>query len=112
MQRMAGWKGVFALAGERDAVDVSEPAVRTSLVEHGLQSVRQQRRSDRNQQRVVAGTPKRFAPSARGNPARGLAQWASDVVIGFALGAVLERLLRLSTGYPFESSKEDHHANS
>ena len=29
-----------------------------------------------------------------------LAHWASDVVAGFALGAVLERLLRLWTGYP------------
>ena len=41
-----------------------------------------------------------------------LAHWASDVVAGFALGAVLERLLRLWTGYPFEGSKEDDHANS
>lgn len=29
-----------------------------------------------------------------------LAHWASDVVAGFALGAVLERLLRQWTGYP------------
>lgn len=29
-----------------------------------------------------------------------LAHWASDVVAGFALGAVLERLLRLWTSYP------------
>src|SRR5215211_4924209 len=29
-----------------------------------------------------------------------LAHWASDVVAGFALGAVLERTLRLWTGYP------------
>jgi undecaprenyl-diphosphatase len=29
-----------------------------------------------------------------------LAHWASDVVAGFALGAVLERALRLWTGYP------------
>ncbi|QIG97371.2 MULTISPECIES: phosphatase PAP2 family protein [unclassified Bradyrhizobium] len=28
-----------------------------------------------------------------------LAHWASDVVAGFALGAILERLLRLWTGY-------------
>jgi undecaprenyl-diphosphatase len=41
-----------------------------------------------------------------------LAHWASDVVAGFALGAILERLLRLWTGYPFEGSKEDDHANS
>lgn len=33
-----------------------------------------------------------------------LAHWASDVVVGFALGAVLERLLRLWTGYPAEAS--------
>jgi membrane-associated phospholipid phosphatase len=32
-----------------------------------------------------------------------LAHWASDVVAGFALGAVLERLLRLWTGYPLET---------
>jgi undecaprenyl-diphosphatase len=37
-----------------------------------------------------------------------LAHWASDVVAGFALGAVLERLLRLWTGYP---SHENDHAN-
>ena len=41
-----------------------------------------------------------------------LAHWASDVVAGFALGAVLERLLRLWTGYPLEASKEDNHADS
>jgi len=29
-----------------------------------------------------------------------MAHWASDVVAGFALGAVMERLLRLWTGYP------------
>lgn len=29
-----------------------------------------------------------------------LAHWASDVVAGFALGAALERFLRLCTGYP------------
>ncbi|MBR0806771.1 phosphatase PAP2 family protein [Bradyrhizobium japonicum] len=33
-----------------------------------------------------------------------LAHWASDVVAGFALGAALERLLRVWTGYPL--SKE------
>jgi membrane-associated phospholipid phosphatase len=41
-----------------------------------------------------------------------LAHWASDVVAGFALGAILERLLRLWTGYPLESRREDDHANS
>ena len=41
-----------------------------------------------------------------------LAHWASDVVAGFALGAILERLLRLWTGYPFEGLKEDDHADS
>jgi undecaprenyl-diphosphatase len=40
-----------------------------------------------------------------------LAHWASDVVAGFALGAVLERVLRLWTGYPIEASKEDDHAD-
>jgi membrane-associated phospholipid phosphatase len=39
-----------------------------------------------------------------------LAHWASDVVAGFALGAVLERVLRLWTGYPHEASQEDDHA--
>jgi membrane-associated phospholipid phosphatase len=34
-----------------------------------------------------------------------LAHWASDVVAGFALGGVLERLLRLWTGYPLEASR-------
>jgi membrane-associated phospholipid phosphatase len=37
-----------------------------------------------------------------------LAHWASDVVAGFALGAVIERLLRLWTGYPLRSKEEDH----
>jgi membrane-associated phospholipid phosphatase len=40
-----------------------------------------------------------------------LAHWASDVVVGFALGAVLERALRLWTGYPGDTSAEDNHAN-
>ncbi len=40
-----------------------------------------------------------------------LAHWASDVVAGFALGAVMERLLRLWTGYPMSPSKEDDNAN-
>ena len=33
-----------------------------------------------------------------------LAHWASDVVAGFVLGAALERLLRLWTGYPIARS--------
>jgi membrane-associated phospholipid phosphatase len=41
-----------------------------------------------------------------------LAHWTSDVVAGFALGAALERLLRLWTGYPLEASKENYHAAS
>jgi membrane-associated phospholipid phosphatase len=41
-----------------------------------------------------------------------LAHWASDVVAGFALGVILERLLRLWTGYPLKGSKEGDHANS
>jgi membrane-associated phospholipid phosphatase len=41
-----------------------------------------------------------------------LAHWASDVVAGFALGAVIERLLRFWTGYPLRSSEEGEHANS
>lgn len=41
-----------------------------------------------------------------------LAHWASDVVAGFTLGAVLERLLRLWTGYPFEVQKESDHADT
>ncbi|MCK1707923.1 MULTISPECIES: phosphatase PAP2 family protein [unclassified Bradyrhizobium] len=40
-----------------------------------------------------------------------LAHWASDVVAGFALGAVLERTLRLWTGYPGDASMEDDHAD-
>jgi membrane-associated phospholipid phosphatase len=35
-----------------------------------------------------------------------LAHWTSDVVVGFALGAVLERLLRLWTGYPCNASED------
>jgi membrane-associated phospholipid phosphatase len=41
-----------------------------------------------------------------------LAHWASDVVAGFALGAILERTLRLWTGYPLDSPKEGNHADS
>jgi undecaprenyl-diphosphatase len=40
-----------------------------------------------------------------------LAHWASDVVAGFALGAILERALRLWTGYPIQA-KEIHHADT
>jgi hypothetical protein len=40
-----------------------------------------------------------------------LAHWASDVVVGFALGVVLERLLRVWTGYPFVASTEKHDAD-
>ena len=39
-----------------------------------------------------------------------LAHWTSDVVAGFVLGAVLERLLRLWTGYP-TVQKEDNHGS-
>ena len=41
-----------------------------------------------------------------------LAHWASDVVAGFAFGAILERALRLWTGYPLEPSQEADHAGS
>jgi membrane-associated phospholipid phosphatase len=41
-----------------------------------------------------------------------LAHWASDVIVGFALGAVLERLLRLWTGYPLKTFKQSDHASS
>jgi membrane-associated phospholipid phosphatase len=41
-----------------------------------------------------------------------LAHWASDVVAGFALGAILEQLLRLWTGYPLVASRENDHADS
>ena len=36
-----------------------------------------------------------------------LAHWASDVLVGFALGVGLERLLRLWTGYPLEASGDE-----
>jgi membrane-associated phospholipid phosphatase len=41
-----------------------------------------------------------------------LAHWASDVVAGFALGAGLERVLWLWTGYPPASFKDDNHADA
>jgi undecaprenyl-diphosphatase len=41
-----------------------------------------------------------------------LAHWASDVVAGFALGAVMERLLRLWTGYPLQSIGRGRDASS
>lgn len=34
-----------------------------------------------------------------------LAHWASDVVAGFAVGAALERILRLWTGFPLQAGK-------
>jgi membrane-associated phospholipid phosphatase len=34
-----------------------------------------------------------------------LAHWASDVIAGFALGAIIERLLRVWTGYPLKASQ-------
>jgi len=40
-----------------------------------------------------------------------LAHWASDVVAGFSLGAVMERLVRLWTGYPTSPWKEHDNAN-
>jgi undecaprenyl-diphosphatase len=40
-----------------------------------------------------------------------LAHWASDVVVGFALGAVIERALRLWTGYPGNTPTEDEYAD-
>lgn len=41
-----------------------------------------------------------------------LAHWATDVLAGFALGAIMERLLRLWTGYPLQTSKENDHADA
>ena len=41
-----------------------------------------------------------------------LAHWASDVVAGFALGAMFERLLRFWTGFPLKAPQEDDHADS
>jgi membrane-associated phospholipid phosphatase len=40
-----------------------------------------------------------------------LAHWASDVVVGFALGVGLERMLRLWTGYPLQTSGDGEHAH-
>jgi len=40
-----------------------------------------------------------------------LAHWVSDVVVGFAMGVVLERVLSLWTGYPGDISTEDVHAD-
>ncbi|MCP3401994.1 MULTISPECIES: phosphatase PAP2 family protein [unclassified Bradyrhizobium] len=41
-----------------------------------------------------------------------LAHWASDVVTGFVFGAVLERILRLWTGYAADESMENGHADT
>jgi undecaprenyl-diphosphatase len=41
-----------------------------------------------------------------------LAHWASDVVAGFALGAVVERLLRFWTGYSKAGPSERDHGSS
>lgn len=40
-----------------------------------------------------------------------LAHWATDVAAGFALGAMVERTLRLWTGYPLDFPKERDHAD-
>jgi undecaprenyl-diphosphatase len=40
-----------------------------------------------------------------------LAHWATDVAAGFALGAIVERTLRLWTGYPLDFPKERDHAD-
>jgi len=40
-----------------------------------------------------------------------LAHWASDVIAGFALGAIIERLLRVWTGYARKATQEDGHAD-
>jgi membrane-associated phospholipid phosphatase len=37
-----------------------------------------------------------------------LAHWASDVVVGFAVGAAVERLLRFWTGFPSPISENEH----
>lgn len=41
-----------------------------------------------------------------------LAHWASDVIVGFAVGAAVERILRFWTGFPLKTGKEDDHADS
>jgi undecaprenyl-diphosphatase len=35
-----------------------------------------------------------------------LAHWASDVLVGFVVGALIEGILRLWTGYPYSDTKE------
>jgi len=41
-----------------------------------------------------------------------LAHWASDVAAGFVIGAGLERLLRLWTGYPLQPAKDNDQADA
>jgi hypothetical protein len=73
VQRVSGGKSVFSLARERGAVDVPEDcsAIGTRLVEQDFHAVRQQRRRDRDQQRMVAGAPQRLDERARSDPTGG-----------------------------------------
>ena len=71
MQRMARGKGILTFAGKRDAMDVpnDRSTVRPGLVEHKLQTMGHQRRSDRDEQSMVASAPQRLAAPARSQPA-------------------------------------------
>lgn len=103
--------------------------VAASLLPHGLKRLFDQTRPDR---RTASGHALHMGALASGagalpaGPRRAiralavglsltrvvvLAHWASDVVAGFVLGAVLERSLRVWTGYPGDTSMENDHAN-
>jgi undecaprenyl-diphosphatase len=60
---------------------------------------------------VLPAGPWAGGPNSRGRPLAD-ARIASDVVAGFALGAVLERFLRSWTDHPIEASKEYDHADA
>ena len=71
VERVAGRKGVFALAGERDAVDDGRaPSCGPGASgRRPTSDVGQQRGRDGDQQSMVAGTPQRLRPPTRGDPA-------------------------------------------
>jgi hypothetical protein len=94
--------------------------VAASLLPHGLKLMFDQTRPDR---RTVIGHVHCVPFSVKRKDALGHALHmgalasaagtlpAGPVVAGFALGAVLERTLRLWTDFPSDTSTEDHHAH-
>ena len=83
MQRMAGGKGILTFAGKRDAMEMSDDGstVRPGLVEQKFQAMGQQRRCDRDEQGMIAGSPQRLGAPTRGKPAGGCDD-QKDLLVG------------------------------